>query len=223
MGNHSTVEIEIGTTITDIAPVASDPRLRLIRVGARSILTLRDVDVETLDLKVGAIWTEQIARAVAELLAAEKARRDALSALGRRAMATAELRQRLISRGHASEVADAIIAEFIEDGWLDDKAFALQFAEEILARSPTSRAMLRSKLEKRGLDAGLARSAASQTISESDELEAAVKITRARLDRAGEAAGSTIVRRIAGALARRGFEESVILAALDRLGLVTDE
>src|SRR5262249_59760729 len=72
--------------------------------------------------------------------------------LARRRWPRADLARRLIRRGAPREVADAVIADLMARGYLDDAAFARQWVESRSARGYGA-ARLRAELRARGVDA----------------------------------------------------------------------
>ena len=71
--------------ITGIAPLRSDPNMRRVIVGRKAVATLRRADIESLGLRTGLDWTQNLAQAVESAIKAHKVRVAALRILGRRA------------------------------------------------------------------------------------------------------------------------------------------
>ena len=117
----------------------------------------------------------------------------------------------------ARRVAD----ELVEHGWIDDEAVARETIELILRKGPAAAAHLRQRIEARGIDPAIARRTVADVLEGNDPVEDALTVARERAE-PGEDPSPAVVRRIAGALARRGFDEDTVAIVLDRLGLGDD-
>lgn len=205
-------------TITAITPRATDPNQRRISVDGRAVMTLRATDVETLDVSVGDAWTAEIAAAAQRLLELASVRATALALLGRRDHAAAELLDKLMRKGHAESLARTIVAEMVADRWIDDEAFAHALAEELTRRAPAAPAMIAARLARRGIAADLADRVAAAVTEGEDAVQSAERLARASLRTITPSAAA--VRRVAGLLGRRGFDEDTVATVIDRLGLM---
>jgi regulatory protein len=211
-------DIPAGAVITDIRPLPSDPSVRSIRVGRRAVAHLRAVDVDAIGLAKGTRWTKQTAEAVQRAVETNRTRKAALRLLGRRAYASAELRERLARKEHDVDAIETVISELTADGWLDDAAYGESIARQTIERRPAGERLLRRKLAERRIDDDLAERIVRRTLAEVDQLEAAIGYGRERMRKLGWASPAA-VRRVGAALARRGFDEETVQTALDRLGL----
>jgi regulatory protein len=213
-------DIPEGATITELRPLPSDPNVRSIRVGRRAVARLRIADVESLGLEVGQPWTEELAAAVQRALAVNKARKVALRLIGRRAYSSGELVDRLVRREHDRSVAELIVDELVDDGWMDDRAYAEAVTRELLARSPATKRLIVAKLRQRKIDRELAEQVAAEALKDSDPSAEATEFARKKLRAMGDIPKATAARRIAGALSRRGFNGEAVYSALEALGLM---
>jgi len=211
--------------ISEIAPLVSDPNMRRVRVGPgkKTVATLRAADVEALELAIGQPWTAKLAQAVQVELAANKARKAAMNMLGRRAFSKAEVIERLEKKGHAVSIAQRIADELAADRWIDDAAYGRALIDELNRKKPAGRQLLASKLQRRKIDPELADRLAREAIAGSDPLNEALELARQRLPTMRALPAATTRRRLAGLLARRGFDEEVVAAALARLRLDDDD
>lgn len=214
------VEPEAGAVITEIAPLPSDPNMRRVKVGRRVIARLPSGAVEQLELRIGQRWTDALAKHIAEAVAITKARRDAMTLLGRRAFSRGEVVERLIRRDHSEAVANRVADELQHDHWIDDEAYATALAEEFAQRKSASHRLIVEKLVHRKISEDIAANAARRVLAEVDPIEAAVDFARKRLAQMKGLDRQRAARRISGALARRGFDEETINEALRRMGLV---
>jgi SOS response regulatory protein OraA/RecX len=192
-----------------IRPLPSDPNVRSVRVAGRVVARLRAADAEHLGLAPGDAWTPALAAEVDRLKSLDATRRAALGLLARRGYARRELLERLERRGlaHGAEIVD----ELAQQGWLDDAAYAADLARG-LTRRRMSRELLVARIAARGVDPATAEAAADAAIGDTDPVDTAFELARARV---GErATGPRAVRRVAGLLARHGFDEDTISAVL---------
>lgn len=140
------------------------------------------------------------------------AREIVLRLLTLRARSRAELADALGRRGVPDEVTAEVLDRFAEVGLIDDVAFAAQWVESGKRRS-RSRSTLRRELRGKGVNDELVREAVS-SVSDGDEYEAAVALAHKRAAATMGLAEPVRYRRVAGALARRGFGADVTHRAL---------
>lgn len=146
-------------------------------------------------------------RAAEEALA--PIRKRALGLLDQRARSRHELRERLIKAEFEPELIDEVCDEFERTGLLNDQAFANEWVRQRAARRGKSSRALDMELKDKGVASAVRAEAVSQ-LSEDDEHEIAHGIAEKKArsvktvpdDRAEY---DKVLRRIVGALARRGF------------------
>ena len=140
----------------------------------------------------------------------------ALDLLANRSHAAAELLAKLKKREIADDVAHAVIEELLEDGWLDDAAFAR-------SRISAWRAEGRSDADcrRRLSEAGITDALVSSELLAIDSIEPATSPEQnaaqealARIRRSIKGTDPASLRRIAARMSRRGFELDTIRAAL---------
>ena len=198
-------------TVDETRTIPSDPERCAIRVNGRTVARLRAIDVETLGIRAGTAWTDDLASAAADAAAGDETRRAALRLLARRAYSRHELTTRLAER----PFADTIVDELADAGWLDDAAYATDLARSLIDRQPAGRELVLRRLAARGIDPHTATAAADAALAGVDSHDAALALARTRaLD--GTADPKTL-RRIAGLLARRGFDADAIEFAIDAI------
>jgi regulatory protein len=213
----------VGEAITAIRPLPSDPSMRSVRIGRRVIARLRADDIGSIGLRAGQILTDEIAGAIEAILAVDKARKDALRLLGRRGYSCGQLVDRLKRKGHEEPAARAVVNELKADNWLDDEEYARAVAHEIRAHGPATPRLIIQKLRQRRIDADLARRVAEEALADADPVDEAVRLAEKRLRTMGHVPAATAARRIASALARRGFDMDTIRTALDRVKIADAE
>jgi len=205
------------TTITAISPIARTPELVSVRVAGRVVARVRATDVETLGLRVGLAWTEQLDARVRDADARLRARRDALRLLGRRARSRGELSERLGGR-HEPPVVEGVLDELAKTGLIDDLAYGRAYAAELLARAPAGRGLVVERLVRRHLDPALAERIADEALDAAGG-DDGVAWARRRMATMGGVRPEVAARRLASGLARRGVDEDRIRSTLADLDL----
>ncbi|MHC5003201.1 MAG: hypothetical protein ACYTJ0_08760 [Planctomycetota bacterium] len=207
--------------VTGVDPARAADRRRL-SVAGRVVAELPADDVERLHLRVGRAWTDALADSVREAVARDAARRDALAALSTRGLSRRELLDRLVARGHDPQCAEGVVAALAAAGLQDDQALAESVCRVTRRSSPAAPELLRERLRRRQVDDETAQTAVETAMSGVDLVEEAVRLGRQRLRGGRQTDPATALRRVAAALARRGFDEDTVLEALRRLGLDPD-
>lgn len=142
-------------------------------------------------------------------------RKRALGLLDQRARSREELRSRLVKAEFDPKLVDEVLDDLAASGLLNDAQFASEWVRQRAARRGKSARALDMELRDKGVG-GADRAAALEQISEDDEErtardvaeKAARKVKAAPSDRAEY---DKQLRRIVGALARRGFNQSMAL------------
>lgn len=160
-----------------------------------------------------------------ELSAAEqesRARTILLDQLTGRARSRAELAEKLAARDVPEAVATALLDRFAEVGLVDDAAFARTWVEQRHAGKGLARRALAHELRRKGIDEETAREALSE-VADDDEAEAARQVVRSRLRSVQGLPREKAVRRLVGALARKGHAPGVAYAVVrEELGVLDD-
>jgi regulatory protein len=131
------------------------------------------------------------------------ARSRALSLLARSAHSRRGLARKLEDRGFGPEAVKAAIDRMTELGYLDDRAFALDWARARIAGRTEGWKAVYWGLLRRGVPREIAGKTASEVCSDEDELEMARRL-----------AGSLSPRTAASRLAARGFRTRIIARVL---------
>lgn len=142
-------------------------------------------------------------------------RKRALGLLDQRARSREELRSRLVKAEFEPKLVDEVLDDLAASGLLNDAQFASEWVRQRAARRGKSARALDMELRDKGVG-GADRAAALEQISEDDEErtardvaeKAARKVKAAPSDRTEY---DKQLRRIVGALARRGFNQSMAL------------
>ena len=88
-----------------------------------------------------------------------------LNLLSRGILPAAKVREKLAARGASPEEADGLILRFEEGGFIDDRAYAVLFAD---SRSDWGPIRLRDELRRRGVSSSFIREALEDIDEEAD-------------------------------------------------------
>jgi regulatory protein len=116
----------------------------------------------------------------------------------------AELATTLRERNVPDDVAHRVLDRFEEVGLIDDRVFAQMWVESRQRGRGLSGRALRSELHRKGVPAPLIDEALEQVDPE-DELAAAREVARRKARSVAGLPRATQVRRLSGALARKGY------------------
>ena len=137
----------------------------------------------------------------------EVVREMALRSLDRRDYGTAELKAKLLGKGADEAVVDDVLGRLTGVGLLDDAKYAASLAAERHGVRHQSRRATTMELRRRGLAAEQIEAA---TAGIDDDLESARLVAAERLPRLKGLDRVVAWRRLAGALARKGYGPSVV-------------
>lgn len=149
------------------------------------------------------------------------ARETCLRLLTVRSRSRAELATALTRRGHDAEVIEMVLGRLSEVGLVDDAAFAEAFVASRQGARSLARTALSHRLRQRGVDREIVDQAVS-AITMDDELEAARALADRKVAATRGLPKPARARRIASALARRGYPAAVA-AQVVREVLAIDE
>jgi regulatory protein len=138
----------------------------------------------------------------------EQARRFVVNSLAARAQSVAEIERKLAARGVPADVAEAVIVEARELGYLDDIALAGQLARGFRTRG-YGRRRASVALRRRGLVEEDADRALDEAFGDADELELARRALGSRT-----VADPAARRRAVAFLVRRGFSSDAAWRAV---------
>jgi regulatory protein len=144
------------------------------------------------------------------------ARTIVLRKLSAQARTRHELAKALASRDVPPEVADAVLDRMEEIGLVDDEAFARDWVESRQQRRHLSVSALRRELQTRGVDREQIDEAVS-VVGGADEVGAALALAKKKFQSMQGLERAVQYRRLAGALARRGFSAGVASAVLSQV------
>ncbi len=145
-----------------------------------------------------------------------RARESALKGLSRASTTRAGLVQRLLKKGYEREVAEGVAQDMERIGAIDDGDYAEALVRDALRSKPAGRRLLDAKLRAKGVSAEIRERVLDEALSERDDLEDAIGVARRRLAALPGTLDAVVVRRrLAGAVARRGFEGDVCRRAVE--------
>lgn len=210
--------------VFSLKPLAKDPTRLVItfdgvRENVRGVsVTVRARDAEGIGLRVGREIRGEALDALKNCVRREMARRAALASLQRSMCSKKRLMERLSRRGHDRAILEGVCEELRAAGILDEEAMARSAARSMAARRASGVRLIEQKLRSRGIDGETAQRAAREATADRDPLEDATALARKKL--AGMSGGLervVVVRRLSGALARRGFDADVCRRAVERV------
>ena len=134
--------------------------------------------------------------------------------LARRELSEAQVRERLVRRGHDQSAIDPAVSRLLAERAIDDGRLADAIAQTEVARQRRGRRRVTQRIESIGITRSTARRAVNDAFAAVDEgalLEAAL----ARRLRAGHMiADEAELRRLYRFLVVRGFESDAVMRAL---------
>lgn len=147
----------------------------------------------------------------------EAAREIILRRLSLRAHSRAELEKALRDRDVDASVGAELLDRFSELDLVDDEAFAEQWVSSRHRTKGLSRRALAEELRRKGI-AHEVIADATQAIDQPAEMAAAEDVARKKLRSMASVTDPVVIRRrLAGALARRGYSSEVVHAVVGRI------
>lgn len=201
-----------------ITALQSRARSRMVAVyvdGERALEADRSVVGQGFGLAVGMPVDYDLLERVRHADRVRAAVASAIRRLAHRAHSARELRTGLARSGFTAAQIDGALEKLAQSGAIDDDAFAVQFIEARARTRPQSARRTRLELAQRGLSKEQVQAAFAQADGPGElALAKAALETRARdLPRDAEQRRAAF-RRLAGFLARRGFDWDIARKAL---------
>ncbi len=225
-GEEALAAVRTGAAISSIETPRTDPNLRRVKVSGEVVVTLPVSAVDALGISVGTKWSPELTDRVKTALDSAKARKSAMKLLSRKGFSRDEVRQRLEKRGYSAAVAGQVVGDLASSGWIDDKAVAEATVHEVERRGGGSREFVKRTLRERGVGdedaeeatASSKSSSSSSSSGESSDVRSAEEFARKRLGKLdAELKPAVKARRVARALAGRGFDDEIISEVLGRV------
>ena len=205
-------------TITAITASARYPGRWIVEVDGKEVALVALETIDRLRLAIGRP-VDTVAEELEREAAAVKTYDRALNMLAARARSSRELERLLLRKGEAPANVEQAITRLTGAGFLDDAAYARQFARSKAAGAGLTKRRVEQELRKRGVD----REVAGQAIDDvflSEELSEEALVDRAaqkKLRSLGSVDPATRVRRLYAYLARRGYSPDQVRAAVARV------
>lgn len=146
----------------------------------------------------------------AERSPAAVARDICLRLLTGRARSRAELAEAMRRKGIPVDVAEVVLDRYAEVGLVDDTVFAEAAVRSGHAHRGLGRRALRAELRRKGVDEDVAQQAVA-AVGPEDEERRARELVRRRMRTVSGRDEVTVVRRLVGMLARKGYAEGLAL------------
>ena len=143
------------------------------------------------------------------------AKKIALRSLAARGKSEAEMRQKLADRGVDRDTIDHTLEQLITERLIDDQALADHLAWSLQESKKLGPAAIKQQLMRRRLPARVIDEALDK-LQPADE-SVIEDIVRDRLRVLGDESRTVQVRRLAGFLARRGYQGSVVYKTIERV------
>jgi regulatory protein len=210
-----------------VSVLTADERWTIVRVGRKRAGMIESMRVGELGVAIGAAWTPEMERASADAERYVGLRLFAVRSLSRRAQSRGQAAEKLaaramkrepgLERGEARKLAERIAGEMVEIGLIDDAALAADVAGTLARRGKTGQRLAEMKLRSKRIAPDLARKASTEAYVEVDALAQATELARSRVERMREKPDrDTLMKRLVGQLARRGFAAGVAFEAAKR-------
>ena len=124
-----------------------------------------------------------------------------------------EIRNALLEKQIPAEIFEPVIDRYLEVGLLDDVAFARALANTRQRVKGSAKSVIRRELLRRGVAESIVESTLA-SISSDDELKEAMALAERRFRQLSRFDKQTRYRRLSGYLARKGYGQGVISAAI---------
>ena len=136
-----------------------------------------------------------------------------LNLLSYRSRSETELKQRLQKSGLNTDSTHEIINDLKRMNLVDDEQFARKFVHELVRRKPSGEFLIKSELQKKGIEEEIIKKVINQEFNEINQVELAQKGMQqwlSRHPRAGAGGSTERHKKIAKFLYQRGFTWSTI-------------
>lgn len=191
-------------------PQQKDPKRRSVYVDGAFVVGLHEETIILARLKVG----QQVdGAALVEAVKRDEQKRAwdaALTLLSASAKSRREVERRL-ARTYPPEICANVVERLVSGGWLDDAEFARSY---IRAHSSYGEQRLLGELIRKGVSRDIALAAVRDALQNVDSVGQAREAAEQRLRRMAGLDRDTAQRRLAGFLARRGYDFETISRAL---------
>ncbi len=158
----------------------------------------------------------------AKRLGVNQAKRAAYELLSRRARSRAELAARLLRRGAPEAVARQVVEELEVQGYVNDPAFARQWAEARATRRRLGSRRISEELRLKGIPRPLAEAVVRDAFADTPEAARALEAARRRLPALSRRNAARVPARLLDYLLRRGYPPEVARSVVRQLCRIED-
>ena len=201
--------------LVGIDPVVGEPTLAVVRAGRRRF-RVRRVDIEPLSLVPGLVLTAEHLLHLEQATSTARAWTAAMRMLARTPIAQATMRAKLGQR-FGDAAAHCVVDELTRAGLIDDVQAAESLRRRLERAGPIGPAKFARALAQQHIDPDVAEAAVHDLDTGQDAMEAATAAARAILPALARLNSETRRRRLAGRLARRGFDADTVLQVLEHV------
>jgi regulatory protein len=211
--------------IHSIVPAAKRPGRFDVEIDGMPTSMLSLEAIERFGLAAGGVIDDRTAAAIEREAGILRTYDRALNMLAARGRASVELRRLLIRKGEPADQVDIAIERLVKVGFLDDAAFARQFARSKGVSGSLSRRRLQQELGRRGVSREVGSEAIETVFAEEgvDEEAAIERIARKKLRSLANLDAPTRRRRLYSFLARRGYDSDDIGRVVRQLVDASDD
>jgi regulatory protein len=219
-GGRRTSPGPLSGIITRLSVLSGRPERTSLYLDGRRAGDIATEVVESAGLRKGEFLSEETLATLLHQDEPHRARSRALGLLSVRDRSSAEVRSRLQLIGFSPDTISATIGWLVGLGYLDDARFAERYAAE-KSRAGWGERRIRSELLRKGidrtaLDVALA-SATGDEASEEARMETLMALVRRRFGRQWQEDRESAERRLAGFLARRGYDWDTVTKIVRQL------
>ncbi len=205
-------------SITSLRPCSDQPDQLTVRVNGCLMGRISYTTKAKHRLATDDPWTEELSDALHTELTRSRAYLSAARILGNRAKSAFELKQSLRRKGNDPEAIDWAINRLLELGLLNDVAYAEMAARSIIRSKPAGRRFIEAKLSAKGIDRQIIAETLDEQLDGADPYADALKLA----ERYSRSLTRTLEpevrrRRLAGRLARRGFDFDVVRKVIEAI------
>jgi len=145
-----------------------------------------------------------------------RARGYAFRLLSYRERSVKEMADRLARKGFSDRVRAKVVSDLKKHGLIDDRRFAVNFANSRLTHRPSGLPMIISELSSKGIGRDIIDLVMEEISKDYDEYETACRIAAVRVGKYRNIDSLKAKRRLYGHLLRRRFRKDVIYRVLAR-------
>ena len=142
--------------------------------------------------------------------------RSSLAKLGRRGLSRHQLFTKLEHDGFDAEVCRRVLDRLGELGLIDDEALGQFLITQICRRQPAGLQLIESKLLQHGIDPQVVARLVEANFQPGDELEQASELVSRQWPAMAKMDGAKRIAKLWALLARRGYDEDTIEAAMSQ-------